>query len=66
MYASIVTSRLHKIRDPRTPGFFWYEIEGRDPASGATWCAAICDTRDEAIEKIDGLREAAERKGGAA
>jgi hypothetical protein len=66
MNATIVTYRLLKIRDPRTPGFFWYEIEGRDPNSGSTWCAAICDTREEAREKIDAMREATERKGGAA
>lgn len=72
MTTTTVTYRLLKIQDPRTPGFFWYEIEGRDPATSATWCAAICDTRDEARETIAALRDAVDaretykREGGAA
>lgn len=53
----MTTYRLLKIQDPRSPGFFWYEIEGRT-TSGETFTAAVCDTRDEARETIAAMREA--------
>jgi len=53
-----VTYRLLKIQDPRTPGFFWYEIECRDVATGQTHTVAVCDTRDEATQTIKAMRDA--------
>lgn len=47
-----VTYRIFTIRDPRTPGFKWYEIEGRNAATGETWTAAVCDTKGEAREAL--------------
>jgi multisubunit Na+/H+ antiporter MnhE subunit len=52
-----VTYRMLKIQDPRSPGFFWYEIECRTPA-GETHTVAVCDTRDEARETIAVVRAA--------
>jgi len=52
--------RLLKIRDPRSPGFFWYEIELRTP-SGETHTVAVCDTRAEARETIAAMRAAVTR-----
>jgi hypothetical protein len=54
---TMTTYRLFKIQDPRSPGFFWYEIEGRT-TSGETFTAAVCDTREEAREHIKSMREA--------
>ena len=48
----MITYHIKKIRDPRTPGFFWYEIEGRDGETGERYQVAICDTRDEAVEML--------------
>ena len=48
----MITHRIHKIRDPRTPGFFWYEVEGRDATTGQVWTAAVCDTLSEARETL--------------
>jgi hypothetical protein len=42
-----MTYRIIKIQDPRSPGFFWYEIEART-ADGQVEIVAVCDTRDEA------------------
>jgi len=58
--AETVTYRLLKIRDPRTPGFYWYEIECRTP-SGETHTVAVCDTRAEARETIGAMRAAVTR-----
>jgi hypothetical protein len=52
-----VTYRMIKIQDPRSPGFFWYEIESRTPA-GETHTVAVCDTREEAKETIAAMRAA--------
>ena len=52
-----VTYRMLKIQDPRTPGFFWYEIECRTPA-GETHTVAVCDTCEEAKETIAAMRAA--------
>jgi hypothetical protein len=46
------TFRIIKVQDPRTPGFFWYEIEGRNHETGQAWTAAVCDTKDEARETL--------------
>lgn len=53
------TYRLLKIRDPRTPGFCWYEIEGRNATTGETWTAAVCDTKDEARDTLRAMEAAA-------
>lgn len=53
-----VTYRMFKIQDPRSPGFFWFEIEGRNQETGETWTASVCDTRDEAREHIAAMRDA--------
>ena len=47
----MITYSLHKIQDPRTPGFFWYEIEART-ADGQTETVAVCDTREEARDML--------------
>lgn len=48
----MITYRIRKIRDPRTPGFFWYEIEGRNAETGEQWTAAVCDTLAEARDTL--------------
>jgi hypothetical protein len=52
------TFRILKIRDPRTPGFCWWEIEGQNEATGERWTAAVCDTLAEARETIKAIRSA--------
>lgn len=54
----MTTYRIIKIRDPRTPGFRWYEIEGRNADTGETWTAAVCDTRDEARDTLRAMEGA--------
>ncbi len=54
----MTTYRLLKIRDPRSVGFFSYEIEART-SDGKTITVAVCDTRSEARETIAAMREAA-------
>lgn len=51
----MTTYSLHKIQDPRTPGFFWYEIEAT--TYGETITVAVCDTKEEAREMIKAMRE---------
>lgn len=53
------TYRILTIRDPRTPGFRWYEIQGRNASTGETWTAAVCDTRQEARETLRVMEAAA-------
>jgi len=53
-----VTYRIVTIRDPRTPGFCWYEIEGRNAATGEAWTAAVCDTKDEARDTLRAMEGA--------
>ena len=48
----MTTYHIKKIRDPRTPGFCWYEIEGRDGETGQRYEVAICDTREEARDML--------------
>jgi hypothetical protein len=50
--------RMLKIRDPRTPGFHWYEIEARDTSTGRVETVAVCDTREEARATIAAMRQA--------
>ena len=57
-----MTYRIIKIQDPRSPGFFWYEIEART-ADGQTDTVAVCDTRSEARELLRHMEAAV---GGAA
>jgi len=52
-----VIYRLLKIRDPRSPLCYWYEIECRTPA-GETHTVAVCDPREEARETIAAMRAA--------
>ena len=52
----MTTYHIKKIRDPRTPGFYWYEIEGRDGEAGERHQVAICDTRDEAREMLRAIK----------
>lgn len=52
------TYRMLKIQDPRSPGFFWFEIECRDGATGQTHTVAVCDTRSEAQATIKAMRAA--------
>lgn len=49
---TLTTYRIITIRDPRTPGFRWYEIEGRNPVTRETWTVAVCDTREEARDTL--------------
>lgn len=42
------TYRIITIKDPRTPGFRWWEVEARNATTGETWTAAVCDTKAEA------------------
>lgn len=56
---TLTTYRILTIRDPRTPGFKWYEIEGRNPVSNETWTAAVCDTKDEARDTLREIERAA-------
>jgi hypothetical protein len=53
-----VTYRIVTIRDPRTPGFKWYEIEGHNAATAETWTAAVCDTKDEARDTLRAIEGA--------
>jgi hypothetical protein len=53
-----VTYRIVTIRDPRTPGFKWWEIEGHNAATGETWTAAVCDTKDEARDTLRAMEGA--------
>lgn len=46
----MTTYSLHRIQDPRTPGFFWYEIEAT--TDGQTETVAVCDTKDEARDTL--------------
>lgn len=46
------TYRIVTIRDPRTPGFRWYEIVGHNITTGERWTAAVCDTREEARDTL--------------
>ena len=48
----MTTYRIITIRDPRTPGFRWWEIEARNAATGTTEIVAVCDTKDEAREVL--------------
>jgi hypothetical protein len=48
----MTTYRIITIKDPRTPGFRWWEIEARNAATGQTETVAVCDTRDEARELL--------------
>ena len=50
-----VTYRIVTIRDPRTPGFKWWEIEGHNAATGEMWTAAVCDTKDEARDTLQAI-----------
>jgi hypothetical protein len=53
-----VIYRLLRIRDPRSPGVYWFEVEARDPVAGTTTTVAVCDTREEARETIAAMRAA--------
>ena len=55
----MTTYRILTIKDPRTPGFRWWEIEARDAAAGTTEIVAVCDTKDEARDTLRAM-EAAE------
>ena len=48
--------RILTIRDPRTPGFRWWEIEGHNDTTGERWTAAVCDTKEEARELVKAMR----------
>jgi len=50
--------RIVTIRDPRTPGFKWWEIEGYSTASKQRWTAAVCDTLSEARETLKAIQQA--------
>jgi hypothetical protein len=52
----MTTFRIITIRDPRTPGFRWWEIEAHNAATGERWTAAVCDTLDEARDTIKAMR----------
>ena len=51
----MTTYHIIKIRDPRTPGFFWFEVEGRDGETGQHYTVAVCDTRDEARQMLKNI-----------
>lgn len=51
-----MTYRMLKIRDPRSPGVYWYEIEGRT-AEGRVETVAVCDTREEAVSVLRAMRD---------
>jgi len=46
-----MTYRIITIKDPRTPGFRWWEIEART-AGGQTTTVAVCDTKEEARDTL--------------
>lgn len=52
-----MTYRMFKIQDPRSPGFFWYEIEAI-AADGHVETVAVCDTRDEARDLLKAMEAA--------
>jgi len=52
----MTTYRIITIKDPRTPGFRWWEIEARNAATGTTEIVAVCDTKDEARDTIKAMR----------
>jgi hypothetical protein len=54
----MTTYRIITIKDPRTPGFRWWEIEARDAATGTTEIVAVCDTRDEARDILRAMEAA--------
>jgi hypothetical protein len=51
--------RIITIKDPRSPGFRWWEIEARDTATGQTETVAVCDTKDEASQLLRAMEAAA-------
>jgi hypothetical protein len=51
-----MTYRIITIRDPRTPGFRWWEIEARAD-DGTTETVAVCDTREEARETLRAMEQ---------
>ena len=53
---TMTTYSLHKIQDPRTPGFFWYEIEAT--TDGQTETVAVCDTNEEARDTLRAMEGA--------
>jgi len=55
----MTTYRIITIKDPRTPGFRWWEIEARDTATGQTETVAVCDTKDEARQLLRAMEAAA-------
>ena len=54
----MTTYRILTIKDPRTPGFRWWEIEARDSATGQTETVAVCDTKDEARDTLRAMEAA--------
>ena len=54
----MTTYRIITIKDPRTPGFRWWEIEARDAATGQTETVAVCDTKDEARDTLKAMEAA--------
>ena len=53
----MTTYSLHKIQDPRTPGFYWFEVEAT--TNGQAETVAVCDTRAEARELLRHMEKAA-------
>ena len=51
-----MTYRIITIRDPRSPGFRWWEIQAR-AADGTTDIVAVCDTREEARETLRAMEQ---------
>ena len=48
---AMTTYRIITIKDPRSPGFRWWEIEART-AGGKAEIVAVCDTKDEARDTL--------------
>lgn len=61
----MITYRIVKVKDPRTPVFFWFEIVATAPGVEPE-TVAVCDTRDEARDTIKVMRQYTAAKGGAA
>jgi hypothetical protein len=55
---AMTTYRIITIKDPRTPGFRWWEIEARDAATGTTETVAVCDTKEEARATLRAMEAA--------
>lgn len=60
----MITYRIVRIRDPRTPVFFWFEIVATSD-NGQAETVAVCDTRDEARDTIKAMRKYTAAKAGA-